>query len=478
MSESQRPKPIAPSFEIPDLELEPAPRSLRQAAATTAGAHAAPHSDNRDYSAPNLFDEDPFETGGGLSIELNQHPTHSGSIDFGSSINFDAPGGFELEPTGPPLAPESGPQSVVTRRGVPTSTPSDNAGWPTGRTPDAETLTIDPIEVAILADYGSAPHSVHLTPVYAYRVFTRQRELKQQLASLCAERDRAQLERETTLAELARSVRPIAQQMDGFRRFFTPLIELEQVASQRGQALSSINAELGAHSNTFDAELTQIAEQISAQQVLEQEAARMRAEREQLAQRAEAKLKRVHIEMRAVTHVAEQKLGPQGGQIPEPEATQLITLKQRAEAIQPEVTQAKTELDQAKLGLGQARGKLDALRQAERVTARKKQAVRERYGKELQARGASLSESETQQRTALAEVGRAVLAAGGSVPVAAAWLERVRASSERADRLIFKSETQRRALDAYDRTRVTQGVRLACTALALVIVLLVLKIAL
>ena len=476
MSESQRPKPTASSFEIPDLDLAPPPRSLRNPVPTAAPV--TPQSSSRGYSAPNLFDEDLLEASAGLSIELNDHAQPSGSIDFGRSINFDAPGGFELEPAAPPLAPESGPQSVVTRRGASTSNRSDNAGWPTGRAPDAETLTIDPVEVAILADYGSAPHSIHLTPVYAYRVFTRQRELKQQLASLSAERDRAELERESTLAELARTVRPIAEQLDGFRRFFTPLIELEQVASQRGQALSSINAELGAHSNTFDAELTQIAEQINAQQVLEQAAARVHAEREQLAQRAEAKLKRVHIEIRAVTHVAEQKLGPQGGQIPEPEASQLVALKQRAEGIQPEVAQAKAELEQAKLGLGQARGKLDALRQAERVTARKKQAVGERYHKELHTRSASLSEGEAQQRAALAEVGRAVLAARGSVPVDASWLERVRASSERADRLIFKSETQRRALDAYDRTRVTQGVRLACTALALVVVLLVLKIAL
>ncbi len=473
MSESQRPKPTPQLFEIPDLELEPAPRSLGAAA---PAARPTPQRTDRGYSAPNLFDEDPFDTGSGLSIELNQHAT-PGVVDFGSSINFDAPGGFELEPSAPPLAHDSGPTSAVTRRG-PSSKSGGDLSWPSGRAPDAETLTIDPIEVAILADYGAAPHSAHLTPAYAYRVFTRQRELKQQLASLCTERDRAELDRETTLAELARTVRPAAEQIDAFRRFFMPLVELEQVASQRGQALSSINAELGAHSSSFDAELTQISEQLSAQQAVEQDALRVHTEREQLAQRAEAKLKRVHIEIRAVTHVAEQKLGPQGGQVPEPEASQLATLRQRAEAIQPEVTQAKAELEQAKLTLGQARSKLDALRQAERVTARKKQAVGERYQKELHVRSAGLSESETQQRAALAEVGRAVLAARGTVPVESSWLERLRAASERADRLIFKCETQRRALDAYDRARVTQGVRLACTALALLVLLLVLKIAL
>jgi len=469
MSESQRPKQTAPQFVIPDLELEPAPRSR----ASGAAAPAAPSPSQRGYSAPNLFDEDTYDTGS-LSIELNQNPGQ-GSIDFGSSINFDGAGGFELEPAARSLSTDSGPQSVVTRRAEPSSA---EPAWPSGRVPDAETLTIDPVEVVILADYGPAPSSAHLTPAYAYRVFTRQRELKQRLLLLVTERDIAEAEREATLAELARTVRPAAEQVDAFRRFFAPLVELEQVASQRGQALSSVNAELGAHSATFDAELTQLAEQVSAQQTLEQEAERVHAEREQLAQRAEAKLRRVHIEIRAVTHVAEQKLGPEGGQIPEAEAAQLAILRQRAAGIQPEVAQTKADLEQAKQSLGQARGRLDALRQNERLTSRKKQAVGAHYQKELQVRSAGLGESETQQRSALAELGRAVLAAHGSVPVAAPWLERVRAASERADQLIRRCETQRRALDAYDRAKVALGVRLACTALGLILLLIVLKIVL
>jgi hypothetical protein len=142
------------------------------------------------------------------------------------------------------------------------------------------------------------------------------------------------------------------------------------------------------------------------------------------------------------------------------------------------VTRARAELDQAKLGLDQTRAKLDAIRQAERVTTRKKQAVGERYQKELLARSASLTESETAQRAALAEIGRALLAARGAIPVEASWLERIRSVSAPADGLIIKCETQRRALDAYDRARVTQGVRLACTLLALVFALVALKIAL
>ncbi len=467
MSESQRPKQTALEFVVPDLELEPAPRSR----ASGVAVPAAPT--QRGYSAPNLFDEDPFESGS-LNIELNQNPGE-GKIDFGSSVAFDVQSGFELEPTARTRSGDSGPQSVVTRRAEPSS---GDPAWPSGRVLDAEGLTIDPVEVVILADYGPAPSSAHVSPAYAYRVFTRQRELKRGLSSLTIERDSAEAERESALAELARAVRPAAERVDAFRRFFTPLIELEQLASQRGQALSSVNAELGAHSAIFDAELSQLGEQVSAQQTVEREAERVHAEREQLAQRALAKLKRVHIEIRAVTHVAEQKLGPQGGQIPEPEAAQLATLRQRADGIQPELAQTKADLEQAKQSLGQARARLDALRQNERLTSRKRQAVGEHYQKELQVRSAGLGESETQQRKALADLGRAVLAAHGSVPVPASWLERVRATSERADHLVRRCETQRRALDAYDRAKVALGVRLACTAIGLIVLLVVLKLAL
>jgi hypothetical protein len=78
----------------------------------------------------------------------------------------------------------------------------------------------------------------------------------------------------------------------------------------------------------------------------------------------------------------------------------------------------------------------------------------------------------------LADLGRAVLAARGAVPVPETWLERARASSARADALLFRCELHLRALDAYDRARAAQGVRLVGTFLAIVVFLIVLKIAL
>ena len=476
MSDSQRPKPalFASNFEVPDLELEPVPRSVRRAPPSSPPRPALQAEVGPGYSAPNLFEEESFEAGS-LSLDLDAAPRTNAAI-FGSSISFEDPDSFELEPTAPPNAPRREPGKASPNEAIDRVAPEGgHAAWPSGRVPDLAQLKLDPVEIAVLADYGDAPRAVQLTPAYAYRVFVRQRELKRQMVSIAAESERAEAERESTLAELARAVRPRAQQVAQFQRLFAPLVELEQLAQQRGQALSSINQELSAQSAQIDAELAQIAGQIAAHEQLERDAERSYDEHEATAKRADAKLKRVHIEMRAVTQVAEQKLGPTGGPLPAAEAAQLATLQQRADQLAPEVAHAQAEFAQAKAALGQVRAQVDALRQRERVSGRKKPALGAHYHQELELRSRGLSESETQERAALAALGRAVLGAAGLVEVPEAWLVRVRAVSERADALLTRREVQARAIDGYDGPRVRQGVQLACTVLGLLLLLIVFK---
>lgn len=420
-----------------------------------------------------MFDDEDSLASGTLSLEVDTG-SRSEAANFGGSISFEESGDFELDAVARPAlqlgdAPRSGGAAL---RDQPTS---GGEAWPSGRAPESAQLKLDPVEIAILADYGEAPKSVPLAPGYALRVFTRQRELKRQLVSIAAESERAEFEREATLAELARAVRPAAEQNERFRRLFAPLIELEQVASLRGQALSSVNAQLDARTSQLDADRSHTGREIEAEEQLEQAALLVHDEREAALKRADAKLKRVHIEMRAVTQVAEQKLGPKGGQIPDAEAAQLEALQQRADALEPEVVRARADFEQAKQSLGQVRARLEMLRQSERQASRKKQALGEHFQKEVQARNAGMSENEAGQRAALADLGRAVLGAQGVIVIPDAWLQRIRSVSGRADSLAIRLEMQRRAVDAFDRERVTQGVRLVCTALGLFIALLALK---
>lgn len=476
MGDSRQPKPAVPQFEVPDLELEPFVRPARPAATPinsgTRGASA------RAYTAPNPFDDDPFSTEGPNLDLAAEGEQDSGGVGF-AGAGFDALGELELEgnaQSGLSIDSEAMPHSRAQAKPAMASEPLVH--WPSGRAPAREQLKIDEIELKLLAKYGEPPKNIYLTPAYAYRVFTRQRELKDALVPLEAERARADAERESTLAELGRAVRPVAERNEQFGRLFAPLLELEQVASVRGPALSSVAAEHDTQARRLDEELAAIGQQLAGERARERDAQRLYDEREATAKRADAKLKRVHIEIRAVTEVAQEKLAPQGGTIPEHEATQLADLKQRADGVLPEVNQAKAGLQQARVALEQASARVAAVVQSERLASRKKLALVQHYQQELNVRARGLSESEARQRAALADLGRAVLAGQGSVAVPEVWLERVRSASQQADALLLRAEMQRRALDVYDRARVAQGIRLAGTGAGLCLLLIVLKLVL
>jgi len=460
MSDSERPNPQIPSFEVPDLELEPAPRSIRRAA---SAPQLAPPVQGRDTT--------------GQRFDAAQARSADPSVQmFGATFDFgDDLGDFELERNAQPN-PASAAQAVPSATNPRASTQAVLAPNATsGRALDVTKLTFDPREIAILADYGDPPDSAPLTLAYAYRVFTRQRVLKHQLVPIVAECERAQNEREAVLAEMSCALRPAIEQNTDFRRFLAPVLEVEQRSAARGQALNSINAQLGAHNSELDDELARVEARIEAEQRTESDAQRQHDDCEANERRADAKLKRVQIEMRAVAQVAEQKIGPAGGSIPAAEAARLAELEQRAHAMEPELVALRAALERSKQALNEARTRLEALRQNKRQISRKKQALGGAYQKEIARRSEGVSEAEIEQRAALADLARALLIAREAVAIPDAWLERVRALSERADALTTRVEMFRRAIISYDARRARQGVQLACTAIGLMLALFAFK---
>lgn len=472
MSDSHPPKSLAPRFEVPNLEVESVPRAFGRAkpARVSSAPPAAPMQE-QGYSAPSLFDEDSFDEVS-LSLDLDEGPRHNLAV-FGGSNTLEDPGAFVLEPVLPTrTAAKSDVRAPVSERI--SYAPGAAGAWPTGRAPDLTRIKIDPVQAAILADYGEVPEAVQLSPGYAYRVFRRQRELKRQLLLISAECERAEFDREATLAELARAVRTEAERVPHFRALLLSVAELEQLAVQRELALASVDAELNAQSQRLDLERSQLTAQISVEEQLEPGALRHKEERESSAKRADAAHKRVQIELRAVMQVAAQKRRSEGEAPPNPDSERLVRLEQRAEALEPEVVHAAADLEQAQHALGQIRTRIDGLRQNERRIVHKQQELAERYHK-LHARALGPSEQETRMRRALAALGSAVLSAAGSVDVPEPWLMRVRAVSDREAELSVRRELQRSAIDSYDRVRVKQGVRLACTVALLMLMLVVLK---
>ncbi|HEY2408913.1 MAG TPA: hypothetical protein VGI10_23070 [Polyangiaceae bacterium] len=463
MSDPERPKGPA-AFEVPDLDVgapAPPPRSV------SPSTHRKP----ANVAAGGLFEEDAF-TSGSVGIELSDAAPFSEashSAYMGAEIDLGLGGeDFELEPsTGFAQPSSSGVQS--TRRA------SDGERWPTGKELPPEQLRIDPAEVARLASFGEPPRSPLTAPLYTYRVLARKRELRQRLLRLEVARKSAESERESALVSLSEHVRPELEKTEQFRRLLEPLAAIDRLAEDRSQALASTNTEYGSALAGYDAELAKLADMLLSERSKEQVKRGAFEERDASNRRAEAKFKRVQIEIRAVNQVVQQKLGPQGGRIPEQERLQLDELSQRGAALEPELNKTRQELEQAQRELAETVSSIENLRRSERQLTRQKQALSQQFGKQLAAQSQDLTDADARRRATLAEVGVAVLAMRGTIAVPKELLAAVRSADQKAELLQHQAAAELSALDAFNRSRYRQGFVVTLSALSLLVLLIVLK---
>jgi len=429
-------KPPAPSFEIPDLELAP-PVSKRAAAPTPARPAPAPLTPEAaafglEISLPELDDED-------------EQLLQKGS-------NFE-------------LALGVSPQAAQRHR----------ENWPQGRTRSPEQLPIDPAEVALVAGYGAAPRNPLASPLYAYRVLSRRGPLKRALAARNAELGEAELARDTQLMQLASELLPALEGNEVFRRLLEPVRQVEQLAGERSAALSQADAGYREQMARFEAELSLLREAHALAQQSAVEKARAAESAKDELRRLEAKQQRVQIEIRGVLDVARQALGPAGGDMSPAHAAQLSGLQERSKAIEPELAQAKSRHAAAAAEEGQAQAEVRRGQAQIQKLERQKASAGSALEQQLSARAAGVSEAEQQRRDAWAEVARAVLATRGAIKVPAPLLQALREHEHSVEMAAIRAETQVRALDAYDRERVKQGVILVLSALGVVLLSILLK---
>lgn len=429
-------KPPSPSFEIPDLELA-APVSKRAATASPRRAAPAPLTPEAaafglEISLPELDDEDEQLLQKGSNLDLS----------LGTS-----------------------PQAAQRHR----------ESWPHGRTRPADQLPIDPAEVTLVAGYGSAPKNALLAPPYAYRVLSRRAPLKRALAARNSELGQAELARDTQLMQLATELRPALEANQAFQRMLEPIRQVEQVAAERMGALSRADAGYREQMARFDAELLRLREAEAQAQLLLTQTARAAAGTEEELRRAEAKHQRVLIEIRGVHEVARQALGPAGGDMSPAQSAKLSELQDRLKAIEPELAQAKTSHAGAEAAAAQAHSEVRRCQGQIQKLERQKQSAGTSLEKQLSVRAASVSEAETQRRDAWADVARAVLATRGAIKVPAPLLQTLREHDLHVEAAAIRLETHVRALDAYDRERVKQGVILMLSGIGVVLLSILLK---
>src|SRR5215472_15734747 len=99
-------------------------------------------------------------------------------------------------------------------------------------TPDTAT------DASLLADYGAPPRHWLLSPLYAWRVLRRRRELKAALAGRREEAARATSEAEDALIAFGERVRPIAEKAPTYAPAFEELRKAEAMLRSRDRVLA------------------------------------------------------------------------------------------------------------------------------------------------------------------------------------------------------------------------------------------------
>ncbi len=219
-------------------------------------------------------------------------------ISAGPSLELDVQGGGlppRISSPSIPIARPAPPPPISQRSLAPHAplTPPDG--------PAQAPIATDAFDAKALADYGPAPDAFWRTPLYAYRVMTRRAELRRTLARTKEEAESILKRVEDALVSLGERARSLAK--DGGGTLTESMLErvrgAEELLRNRGSALSGARDSHQATLAEIDARLTGGEAELA--RAIEEETQKAQAHETADAdvKRAEAKLKRVDIELRA-----------------------------------------------------------------------------------------------------------------------------------------------------------------------------------
>jgi len=160
--------------------------------------------------------------------------------------------------------------------------------------------TADEREASALADYGDRPERWWQAPLYAYRVKTRQSELRRQLAERRHDLVRAREACEEAKLAFAERARPVAQKVELFANLLSSIAVAERVMLERDTALSAQMEAHDAQLRVIEGRVVQLEAELVDAKSEESRAEEELAAAEAIRQRAEAKMKRVEIEIRNI----------------------------------------------------------------------------------------------------------------------------------------------------------------------------------
>ncbi len=163
-------------------------------------------------------------------------------------------------------------------------------------TPDVGDVAFD---AKLLADYGDPPRHWLLSPLYAWRVLRRQRELKKVLVGRREETKRAHHEVEDALVAFAERVRPIAEHHPEFAQALEELRGAEDLLRSRDRVLASEQDAQTARLASVDGRLAKLEAEVAHAQAEERAIAAELVSAQAALARGDAKLKRAESELRS-----------------------------------------------------------------------------------------------------------------------------------------------------------------------------------
>jgi hypothetical protein len=154
-------------------------------------------------------------------------------------------------------------------------------------------------DAQLLAEYGNAPGHWLLSPLYAWRVLKRRRDLRRVLAGRREEARRAVTELEDALVAFAERVRAPAEKHPEFAHPLEELRGAEDVLRSRDRVLASEQDAQTARLASVDARLGKLEAEVAEAEAAERVVSGELASTQAALARGESKLRRAESELRS-----------------------------------------------------------------------------------------------------------------------------------------------------------------------------------
>jgi tetratricopeptide (TPR) repeat protein len=382
--------------------------------------HEHPSISAGGFSSFDSFDDD--DEPGGLNLAGSVEPlsAQGGPDAFGGDAFEAAPAGLSLELDVSPRQPLPPQQRVAPTPGPHISQPSLQAvGAPRQEPPpsDGQEPVFDVYDLAVLADFGAAPDKLWEFPTYALRVASRKRDMQRRIDLARQSAALAERARDDCLADLAEQVRPAIESSREMAPLLEPLLQVEQQAASREQALSERNLELEQKVSVVDQQIDAQRGQEASARAQADAAAKSLDQAKASLERARAAFKRAEIELRNVQEVARAAAGPQARTALPEHAQKIQDLSQILAERREALAAPQAAFDEAQRVWNAADSASKAVQRGISDLQKQRRAIEQSYAKELGVRSQGVEHAQSERRAALVALGASLIeTSSGVVP--------------------------------------------------------------